>query len=85
MSVRWLFILIVPVALVAAGRASQPVIEPLTGTLLHIRQQAPYAVTLLAMVLTASFNQSRLFFAMLAYGLFTALDCSVCLSERRHR
>jgi hypothetical protein len=44
-----------------------------TGTLLQIRQQAPYAVTLLAMVLAASFNQSRLFFSLLAHGLFTVL------------
>lgn len=73
MSVRWLFTLSAPLALVAIGWTSQPFLEPLTGTLLQIRQQAPYAVTLLAMVLAASFNQSRLFFSLLAYGLFTAL------------
>ncbi len=70
---HWLFPLSVPLALVAVGWASQPLVEPLTGTLLQIRQQSPYGVTLLAMVLAASFNQSRVFFALLAYGLFTAL------------
>ncbi len=73
MLVRQLFTLIVPLALLAIGWASQPFLEPLTGTLLQIRQLAPYAVTLLAMVLAAAFNQSRLFFVLLAYGLFTAL------------
>ncbi len=73
MLMRWLFTLSVPLALLAIGWASQPILEPLSGTLLLIREQAPYAVILLAMVLAASFNQSRLFFSLLALGLFTAL------------
>lgn len=70
---RWLFSLGLPLVLVALGWMSQPFLEPLTGALLQIRQQAPYAVTLLAIVLAASFNQSRLFFSLLVFGVFTAL------------
>jgi len=73
MPMRWLFTLSVPLALVAVGWLSQSTFAPMSGLPDPIRQQAPYGVTLLAMVLAASFNQSRLFFSLLAYGLFTAL------------
>ena len=72
MFLRWVFVLSLPVVCLTSGWLSQPFLEPLSGTLLQIRQHVPYAVTLLAMVLAASFNQSRLFFALLTYGLFSA-------------
>ena len=78
--------LIVPLLLLAGAGVLQDQCRGLAPVYLHLLDWLPYVTLVIAMVLSAWFNQSRLFtatLAMLAIYHFIRTDLQVTLSDPR--